>query len=254
MARTKNQAQNKKVNKILIAFCGGFFLICLLVGLYLASYYRAGSVALNSIVSNDSVVVEEYKDMIWFENTDEESRDLLTFYHGARVDFKSYAPLMQRLAKNGLDCVVLQSPLNFAILEQNAFEKAADRLDEGYRPYERLFIGGHSMGGVVAANYASEHPEKVEGLIMLAAYPSKELPEDLKVLEVYGSEDKVLSRKKMEESAKFLPSGAIVYEIPGGNHAQFGDYGRQSWDGEATISSEEQWDITARQILKLIKE
>lgn len=250
MARKSAQKQDQKVNKILIAFCGGFFLVCLLIGLYLASYYRAGNVAFNSLISNSVVAVEKYDDAIWFTNTKEESHDLLVFYPGARVDYRAYAPLMRRLAKNGLDCVIVKMPLNFAILEQNAFDKVTDRLGEGYRPYMRLYIGGHSMGGVMAASYVSENPDRVEGLVMLGAYSAKKLPEGLKALEIYGSEDKVMNRKKLEEYVKYLPSGVIIYEIPGGNHAQFGDYGKQNGDGEAAISSEEQWDITARYILE----
>ena len=92
----------------------------------------------------------------------------------------------------------------------------------------------------------------MRALIMLAAYPTKPLAEDLKVLEIYGSNDNVINREKLSEGAQFLPEKAVVYEIAGGNHAQFGDYGKQSGDGEATISADAQLDETVEQISNLL--
>ncbi|MBO5521086.1 MAG: hypothetical protein J5973_05370, partial [Eubacterium sp.] len=47
-----------------------------------------------------------------------------------------------------------------------------------------------------------------------------------------------------------LPADAVVWEIPGGNHAQFGNYGPQDGDGQATIPEEVQQEITKEMILK----
>jgi hypothetical protein len=43
-----------------------------------------------------------------------------------------------------------------------------------------------------------------------------------------------------------------MYEIAGGNHAQFGWYGTQSLDGEATIDTKTQQDIIITQIIDFI--
>ena len=43
---------------------------------------------------------------------------------------------------------------------------------------------------------------------------------------------------------KNLPADTEWITIEGGNHAQFGDYGVQDGDGEATISAEMQWGYT----------
>ena len=42
--------------------------------------------------------------------------------------------------------------------------------------------------------------------------------------------------------------------IMGGNHAQFGNYGHQSGDGQATISSQQQQNQTVQFILQSIQD
>ena len=69
---------------------------------------------------------------------------------------------------------------------------------------------------------------------------TKPLDQHLAVLELHGSEDGVLNRDKLEQGRQYLPSSALAEELPGGNHAQFGDYGPQKGDGAATVSREEQ--------------
>ena len=43
------------------------------------------------------------------------------------------------------------------------------------------------------------------------------------------------------------------YIINGGNHACFGNYGEQKGDGKATITKDEQINITVKQIVKFIE-
>ena len=45
-----------------------------------------------------------------------------------------------------------------------------------------------------------------------------------------------------------MPAHMRELIIPGGNHANFGNYGAQQNDGEATITREEQQILTARAI------
>lgn len=56
---------------------------------------------------------------------------------------------------------------------------------------------------------------------------------------ICGSEDRVVRKEKLEEGRKLAENCAELV-IEGGNHAQFGNYGIQSGDGEATISADEQ--------------
>ena len=118
--------------------------------------------------------------------------------------------------------------------------------------YEHWYIGGHSLGGAVAAIYASGHADQLDGVILLAAYSTHPLDEKLGVLLIYGSKDQVLDREKYEECLENLPGTVEEIVIQGGNHAQFGSYGEQKGDGRAMISPEEQIRETVRAILELI--
>jgi hypothetical protein len=55
----------------------------------------------------------------------------------------------------------------------------------------------------------------------------------------------VLDRGRLEEGRRFAPGESEELVIDGGNHAQFGSYGTQRGDGEASIPPEEQWERAA---------
>ena len=175
----------------------------------------------------------------------EEVRGGLIFYPGGLVDHRAYAPLMQELCERGVLCLLVQMPLDLAVLDMNA----ADGLQEMHPETERWLIGGHSLGGAMAASYAGEHADAYEGLVLLGAYSTTDLRESgLSVLSVYGSEDGVLNREKYDECLKHYPQDFEELVIDGGCHAYFGDYGVQKGDGAPTISMEEQIQITADSI------
>ena len=88
--------------------------------------------------------------------------------------------------------------------------------------------------------YAAENADRLSGLILLAAYSTKPIDPRLSVLELHGSEDRVLDMGKLLENRPNLPASARSEELPGGNHAQFGDYGLQKGDGTAAVSRAEQ--------------
>ena len=105
----------------------------------------------------------------------------------------------------------------------------------------------------MAASYLSDNIEAYEGLILLGSYSTANLSEtDLDVLSIYGSEDRVLNVKKYDKNKNNLPKDFTEVILEGGNHAQFGLYGKQSGDGEANISSKEQVQITVKHIVDLI--
>ncbi len=94
----------------------------------------------------------------------------MVFYPGAKVEYTAYLPLMYRLAEQGMDCFLIKMPCNLAFLGQN---KAGNVV--GSYKYERWYLSGHSLGGAMAASYVSKHLEQLEGLVLLAAYPTQEL-------------------------------------------------------------------------------
>jgi pimeloyl-ACP methyl ester carboxylesterase len=141
-------------------------------------------------------------------------------------------------------------PLSLAVLAPNrAKDSFADTLTNPCDvPIESWYLGGHSLGGAMAALYVDQHPNQINGLVLWAAYPAESndlSSENVRVLSVYASNDGVASEEERVAVADKLPAATTYVEITGGNHAQFGDYGKQSGDGIATISPEYQWDWVA---------
>lgn len=206
--------------------------------IYSADYYRAEDAALQAL-QTDTVLVQR-TDYGWFFDGPAEDQALI-FYPGAKVEESAYAPLLRSLAEGGLDVCLVKMLLHLAVLDMNA----ADGIRQQYG-YRRWYIGGHSLGGAVAANYAAAHD--LDGVILLAAYPTK--PVDEPMLLICGTEDAVVDREKLSASGTY---GAVTEEeIEGGNHAGFGNYGPQRGDGEAAISPEQQQAIAREAIFRWI--
>ena len=166
----------------------------------------------------------------------------MIFYPGGLVDQAAYAPLMQALSGRGILCLLVNMPMDLAVLNVHA----ADGLAQRYPDIRRWLIGGHSLGGAMAAEYASKHAQAFDGLVLLGAYSAADLTASgLRVLSIYGTEDGVLNREKYENSRANYPEAFEERVIEGGNHAQFGDYGAQKGDGIAKISGKEQTRRTA---------
>ncbi len=173
----------------------------------------------------------------------------LIFYPGGLVSYEAYLPLMVKFAEQGFACVIVQMPSDFAIL--NSY--AAYRVQMRYSEISRWFLAGHSLGGAMAADYIASHSGDFEGLILLAAYSTKNLSNtNLKVLSVYGSKDEVLNKTNYQKYKSNLPNDFTEFVIEGGNHGHFADYGEQSGDGEATISRTEQQNLTAQKAAELL--
>ena len=172
------------------------------------------------------------------------------FYPGALVEHEAYAPLMQAIASRGITCLLVEMPLDLAVLDIDA----AEGLREAVPQIETWMIGGHSLGGAMAAAHAAKQPELFDALVLLGAYSPEDLSDTgMKVLCVVGSEDGVINREKYEESLKNYPASFRELSIDGGCHAYFGDYGAQKGDGTPTISRELQIGMTASAIAALLR-
>ena len=224
---------NRKPKRILLIVVLLVALLGLAGGVYFDTYSRATPEAAALLEGSDAVEVKAMDKGWLLDGPGTEAA--LVFYPGGKVESTAYLPLLTALAEDGVDCFLVRMPLNMAFMDLNA--AAAVQADYAY---DRWYIGGHSLGGAMAAVYAAEHGEGLSGLILLAAYATKPLDQHLAVLELHGSEDGVLNRDKLEQGRQYLPASALSEELAGGNHAQFGDYGPQRGDGTATISREEQ--------------
>jgi len=176
-------------------------------------------------------------------------------YPGGHVDYRSYAPVAREIASRGYLVSIVEMPLSLAVFGVSR----ADEVTAAYPDIRYWIIGGHSLGGSMAASYAKNNPGEVEGLVLWASYPAEgdDLSgTELKGLTTYGSDDLVLDMDNFNATIPLLPPGTIRQVIMGGNHAQFGNYGPQPGDGIATISAAEQQrqaaDLTVR-ILRAVE-
>lgn len=164
----------------------------------------------------------------------------LILYPGGRVDPRSYAPPARAIAEAGYPVVIVPMPLNLAVF---GADKAADVI-AAHPEVARWAIGGHSLGGAMAANFVAKNPETVEGLVLWAAYPttSDDLSsrDSLAVASISATNDGLATPEDIDASRPLLPATTSWLPIQGGNHAQFGWYGPQPRDGQATISREQQ--------------
>ena len=167
----------------------------------------------------------------------------LIFYPGAKVEYTSYLPMFTQLASKGVDCYLLEMPLNFAFFGADEADSIIDTTN-----YSHYVLSGHSLGAVTASSYLNS-TGKGDAIVLLSGYSTEKI--DKPVLSVYGSLDGVLNMEKYNES-KALMDNLTEFVIEGGNHAQFGNYGEQSGDMKAEISSEDQQSQCVDRIVEFV--
>lgn len=226
----------------LLVLASGFFM-------YVSSYYKAGSLALDSLKSDSMVTVQEDRDIVFKPVSN--GKDIgFIFYPGGKVEASAYGTIAKEIASKGYTAIIAKMNFNLAVLSPNR----AEEIISNNKDINSWVIGGHSLGGVMASNYALEN-DKIKGLVLLASYPQDKTDlrnTQLKVLSLWGSNDKVADLSKVTEVKKLMPSDAKFIEIEGGNHGGFGDYGYQKGDGEATITNKEQMMDTAKYIIEFL--
>jgi len=161
----------------------------------------------------------------------------LILYPGAKVPAAGYAPTARAIAEEGYLVVVVPMPLNFAIFDVDA----ASGVIAAHPGITRWVIGGHSLGGAMAAQYAADNPGAVDGLALCGAYSASDLAASgLAASSVYGSLDAAAPKIEDPATQSLLPATTVYDRIEGGNHEQCGWYTGQPNDPPATITREDQ--------------
>ena len=230
----------KKSTKIIIFSTLAVILIGLIsFTIWASAAAPAQDFALEQLSSTNEVNFELVNDWLVFMPTDESATTGLIFYPGARVDPKAYAFSANQISADGFLVVIVPMPLNMAIFGIDRAEEVIQTFSE----IDNWAIGGHSLGGAMAAEFAGQHLNEISGLVLWAAYPagSNDLSQsDLSVLSISASLDGLATPEKIDASQPLLPGSTLYVEILGGNHAGFGFYGAQSGDEEAIISQMDQ--------------
>lgn len=220
-----NQMPRRK--KWLVAGGAVLLILAILAGAflwYVSDYYRAEDVALEVLAQDNGI---SQRDNLTILSPTAPTETAIIFYPGAKVEAEAYLPLLDQIRQTGVTCILVHMPFNMAIFDANAAEEVIAQFPE----FQHWYVAGHSMGGAMASKFASDHPDQVDGLILMGAYIYGNYPDE-KALTIYGS-----LNQSVEDHIDYTEN---IVEIEGGNHAQFGNYGPQKGDLPATISAEEQ--------------
>ena len=219
--------------------------------IWTSSYYKSTDDAVAVFQSDSSIDIESDK-YITFTPKDITNTGFI-FYPGGKVEEEAYAAFCKNIAREGYKVVIVPMPLKLAILGKN---KATDIMKD-YPEIKNWAIGGHSLGGVMAASYAYENPLSVKALILYASYPQSSnnmSMQDIKVLSSWGSKDGVADINKIKSAEALLPKDSIFQSIEGGNHSQFGNYGFQKGDNVSGISATKQQEIAVKSTVDILED
>jgi hypothetical protein len=238
--------------KRFLVLAGTLMFIFILWSIVNMKTYKADKKALEALKSDNEIDVKIDKN-ITFTPKNKNIEAGFIFYPGGLVEPESYAPLCRKISEKGYKVIIVDMPLNLAIFG----EDKASYVIKNNPEVKRWVIGGHSLGGVMAASYTFKHNDVIKGLALYASYPQDKhniSKTNIKVISVWGSNDKVADIEKVQEAKKLLPEDTRFASIDGGNHSQFGNYGFQKGDGISTISGEEQQSRASEYTVDLIKE
>lgn len=174
------------------------------------------------------------------------SKMTVVFYPGAMVTPNSYAIWAKQVAAAGYTVKIVHFPLNMAFFKLKAADSVLSK-------NEQYVVGGHSLGGAMAARYAHQSTNRhLKGVFFLTAYADEKGRLDSKnypALSITASRDGVLNWNHYNHDRQYLPKQTTYVTIKGGNHGGFGSYGCQKGDQSATISNQQQQKLVARNII-----
>lgn len=206
------------------------------VYIYADDYYRPSLTAEEALTSGSGITYEELGGDLVFTPLNPEGG--VVIYPGGRVSERAYGYLGRKIASLGYKTVIIKAPLKLSILSNYAAEPYV--ADEKIKDW---VIVGHSLGGVSASRFVKKNPEKIKGLVLLAAYPDGSTDLSLsrfKIFSLVGDKDLIIDYDQLSEAQKRLPKLTYGQIIRGGNHSSFANYGAQDGDSLADIGYEEQ--------------
>lgn len=223
--------------------------------LWLANSMRTRGVDDAMLSSGAAITVAEQHDTLAFLPVSAEGRPALIFICGSGVAAAAYAPLLRPVAEAGYPVFVIKLPYRFAPLESHklaALARARDVMASHPR-VPRWVVAGHSLGAALTARLLQSNAGELSAAVLIGTTHPKDA--DLSSLrmpltKVYASSDGIAPRERVLANRALLPPHTRWVEIIGGNHSQFGRYGHQLLDGDASISREQQEIITRTAILE----
>jgi thioesterase domain-containing protein len=226
-------------------------------GLWLANSLRTQGVAPELLQDDARVRVLTSTDALELRPAVASRAGGLIFFCGSGVAAEAYVPLLRPVAEAGHRVFIIRLPWRFAPLDAHRDEAIARAraLIDNHSETTPWVAAGHSLGGAIAARWLQTAPSGVTALVLVGTTHPKS--HDLSALslpvsKVYAEHDEVAPVARVLANKALLPARTEWREIKGGNHSQFGHYGHQLFDGEATITREEQQRLTRAVLFKAL--
>ncbi len=217
-------------------------IIILVIGIAAFYYYiqnplQANAETRDNILKNTSLEITENDAFFKIKRKGINTDKGVIFYPGGKVEPDAYLQNLSFIALTSNSTVyIVKMPFNLAVFSINA----ADSIIDNDADIKSWYVGGHSLGGVMACEYASANTKKVAGLFLMSAYCNKSIMDaGFKVLSISGENDGLLPKSEVEKFSPRLPTNKTITFVQGMTHAQFGDYGLQPGDGKAIITNDE---------------
>lgn len=202
----------RRVLRILLLAAAGLVLAAgIAFFVYVSIYYHPEEAAAEALVSDEAVRVEP-RDDGWFFDGPSEDR-LLVFYPGAKVGETAYAPFLRRLADQGMDAYLVKMPFRLAVF--GAGRAAGVLEDPAFAAYTQRYVGGHSLGGAMAASfvasYVSDRADGSSRLYETGTSGGVKVPAD--PLKPYGQNKPNGHKKQVEPENIYTPNldGVILF-------------------------------------------
>lgn len=251
----KDRSQNptNKIRRWVLAALVVIFIGTLTWGIRWATFVRPPLPEAVAALRSDDLVNVTQDPWLTFNPISNPSKTGFIFYPGGRIDPRGYSYLMHIIASEGYLVVIPDMPINMAVFNPNI----ADEITAYYPEIQNWVIGGHSIGGTMAAQYTDKHPEVIDGLVIWASYPAANTDIsdlDIPVVSMYGSRELSVNDSSVGERKHLLPEETLYIRIEGGDHHQFGSYEINPKDHLATTSRASQHEQTIQATLGILQE
>ena len=174
----------------------------------------------------------------------------LVLYPGGKVPPAAYAPQAQAIAAQGYLVAIVPVPFNLAVFDIDAAQSVITEHPE----IDRWAVGGHSLGGSMAAQFLASHQGAIEGLVLWASYSAADISATgVAVASTYGTLDAGVASYTSPANVAKLGPNVTFTPIEGGNHEQMGWYTGQPNDPPAAISREAQQQAVVAATLDLLQ-
>ncbi len=222
---------NRKIFKTI------WFSLVLIFFIWNWTTFQSHNLPKDTFLNSNLVSVIETDDQITFKSETTSNTVEVIFFQGGLTDPKAYAPLCRKFAESGFTCHLIKMDWR---LPQYDFQKISTLFDLKKGNY---IIGGHSQGGKIAAQFVYENPDLMKGLFLMGTSHPRDIDlsnQNISCIKLYAENDGLASVEEVMENKTKLPLNAKLVMIKGGNHSQFGYFGKLLMDSSANISIEEQ--------------